>query len=81
MVAREGYKVLDESFKTEIGNVTSGTLSPVLDRSIAMGYVSSNFSAEGTKVTVSIRGQQYNATVAKMPFVPHRYYRKPAPKK
>lgn len=81
MVAREGYKVRDEKFETEVGYVTSGTLSPVLDKSIAMGYVKTENSEDGTKIAVDIRGKPYPATVVKMPFVPHRYYRKPAAKK
>ena len=32
----------------------------------------------GTKVAVDVRGKSLPATVADMPFVPHRYYRKPA---
>jgi aminomethyltransferase len=81
MVAREGYVIRDEKFTTDVGHVTSGTISPILDKSIAMGYVNSAFSTEGTKLVVSIRGQPFQATVVKMPFVPHRYYRKPVTKK
>jgi aminomethyltransferase len=66
---------LDENYEKETGHVTSGTLSPILDRSIAMGYVRSEDSKEGTKLTVAIRGQKYDAQVVKMPFVPHNYYR------
>lgn len=34
----------------QIGEVTSGTFSPTLNRPIAMGYVASDFSKEGSKV-------------------------------
>ncbi|KAL0476472.1 glycine cleavage system T protein [Acrasis kona] len=81
MVARENYTVHD-SEGNKIGYVTSGTLAPSMDnRSIAMGYVDTTHSQDGTALKVSIRNTMYDATVVKMPFVPHRYYRKPAVKK
>jgi aminomethyltransferase len=46
---------------------------------IAMGYVQTSFSDLGKKVAVEVRGKLYPATVAKMPFVPHQYF-KPAGK-
>lgn len=35
----------------QIGEVTSGTFSPTLGKPIAMGYVASDFSKEGSKVS------------------------------
>ena len=75
--AREGADILDAGGAT-IGRVTSGGFAPTLGRPIAMGYVPPSHSAVGTKLKVSVRGRAQNAEVAAMPFVPHRYWRKPS---
>ena len=53
----------------KIGTVTSGTVSPVLEKPIAMGYVEKEFAAEGTKINFSIRGKEIPAEVVKLPFI------------
>ncbi len=59
-----------------VGEVTSGTLSPTLGKSIAMAMISSEHAKEGTSVEVEIgRGKRLSATVVKKPF-----YKKPANK-
>jgi aminomethyltransferase len=73
---REGAVVLDSEGE-EIGRVTSGTFSPTLQRPIAMGYVATAMSAPGTTLTLEQRGKLFQAEVTAMPFVPHRYHRKP----
>jgi aminomethyltransferase len=60
---------------TEAGVVTSGGFSPTLNVPIAMGYVRRNLAAEGTRLSVMVRGKPLPATVAALPFVPHRYLR------
>lgn len=74
---REGALVLDGE-GNEIGKITSGGFSPSLQRPIAMGYVAAPFSAPGTALKLEQRGKLFDARVAPMPFVPHRYYRKGA---
>ncbi|WP_414899504.1 glycine cleavage system aminomethyltransferase GcvT [Sphingomonas flavalba] len=76
---REGAMVLDGE-GNEVGRVTSGGHSPTLERAIAMAYVPTALAAPGTPVTLSQRGKVHSATVAAMPFVPHRYHRKGSPK-
>ena len=71
--AREGAKVFFED--QEIGVVTSGGFSPSLQRPIAMAYVDVAHAADGTALTIEMRGKRLDATVVPMPFVPHRYYR------
>jgi aminomethyltransferase len=66
-IPRHGYDILNEGVK--VGTVTSGTLSPVLRKGIAMGYVPSGLSSVGTKVQVRIRESVVNAEVIKPPFV------------
>ncbi|HTK59460.1 MAG TPA: glycine cleavage system aminomethyltransferase GcvT [Sphingomicrobium sp.] len=72
---REGALVLDAE-GSEIGRITSGGHSPSLGRPIAMGYVATAFAEPGTTLTLEQRGKLFQATVAPMPFVPHRYHRK-----
>jgi aminomethyltransferase len=43
-----------------------------------MGYVETKFAAPGTPLVLSVRGRALPAIVAPLPFVSHRYYRKPA---
>jgi aminomethyltransferase len=69
-VPREGYPIL--SGGRSVGQVTSGTFSPTLDRPIAMGYVEAGQSAVGTHLEVDIRGRGEPATVVALPF-----YRRP----
>jgi len=71
--AREGTVVFSEG--KEVGVITSGTFSPSLNKPIAMGYVSSNLSANGTKLTAQVRGKDVPIVVEKMPFVPSHYFK------
>jgi aminomethyltransferase len=41
-----------------------------------MGYVGAPFADVGTPLKLEQRGKLFDATVATMPFVPHRYHRK-----
>ena len=74
---REGALVLDGE-GNEVGKVTSGGFSPTLQRPIAMGYVGTPFADIGTPLKLEQRGKLFDARVAAMPFVPHRYHRKGA---
>jgi aminomethyltransferase len=74
---REGALILDGE-GNEVGKVTSGGFSPSLQRPIAMGYVAAHLSETGTELKVEQRGKLFDARVAAMPFVPHRYHRKGA---
>jgi len=66
-IARHGYTIHDAEGKT-IGEVTSGTQSPSLQKSIGMGYVATGFSKEGSEIFINIRDKQLKANVIKMPF-------------
>ncbi|WP_421952544.1 glycine cleavage system aminomethyltransferase GcvT [Pelagibacterium sp.] len=74
---REGAELVDANGKV-IGRITSGTYAPTAQASIAMGYVPAEIAREGEPVTAMVRGKSIAGTIAKMPFVPQRYYRKPA---
>jgi len=70
-VPRHGMKIFSDG--QEIGIVTSGNLSPSLQKGIGLGYVPTRFSELGTEVLIDIRGRVHPAMVVKLPF----YKRKP----
>ena len=65
-IARHGYPVVDG--KEEIGVVTSGTHSPTLKKSIGLAYLPLDKSAQGSELTVLIRGKEARARVIPTPF-------------
>ena len=69
--AREGTEIAVGG--QVIGKVTSGGFGPSLNGPLAMGYVQSEFSTDGTKLELLVRGKALAAEVVPMPFVPHRY--------
>lgn len=66
-IPRHGYEILAEG-KT-VGAVTSGTLSPVLKKGIAMGYVPLSMAKSGINVQIKIRESVVAAEIVKPPFV------------
>jgi glycine cleavage system T protein (aminomethyltransferase) len=64
---RHGYEINSKGKK--IGNVTSGTVSPVLEKPIALGYLETSYSSPGTAVEISIREKKIPCEVVKLPFV------------
>ena len=74
---REGAMVVDAE-GNEVGKVTSGGFSPILEAPIAMAYVPAGSAEPGNAVTLAQRGKLFQAKVVAMPFVPHRYHRKGA---
>lgn len=70
-VPRQGYKLLKGG--EEIGHVTSGTMSPLLNVGIAMGYASPGLTP-GEKIVVDIRGKSHAAEIVSWPFYdPDKY--------
>jgi aminomethyltransferase len=51
-----------------VGEVTSGTFSPTLQKPIAMGYVKPEYTESGTAVEIEIRGKRLPASVCPLPF-------------
>jgi len=64
---RKGYDIVDGDKK--IGLITSGTVSPVLEKPIALGYIESGYKKIGTEIHFSIRKKKFAAKVVKLPFV------------
>jgi aminomethyltransferase len=65
-IARQGSVVKLGS--TQVGEITSGTFSPTLQRSIAMAYVDAAHAGEGTELDVDLRGSISKARVVPLPF-------------
>jgi len=65
-IARGGYRLFKEDIN--IGHVTSGTRSPSLDKSIALGSVGIEHAAIGNVVDVEIRSRKAPAKVVSLPF-------------
>lgn len=64
---RHGYDISLNGNK--IGHITSGTVSPVTEKPIALGYVQKDFANIGTKVNFLIRDKEIPAEIVKLPFV------------
>jgi aminomethyltransferase len=65
-IARHGYPIIFEC--ETVGEVTSGTLSPTLNRAVALAVVPAKLAKIGQQLEVEIRGKNYPATVVKKPF-------------
>jgi len=67
-IPRQHYPIVDED-GNEIGEVTSGTMSPSLSKAIGMGYVKREFAKSESEIFISVRGKQLKAQVCKLPFL------------
>jgi aminomethyltransferase len=64
---RQGYDISVSGSK--VGKVTSGTVSPILEKPIALAYVDKKYSEIGSEVNFLVREKEYPAKVVKLPFV------------
>ena len=69
-IARHGQKVLFGG--RAVGEITSGTFSASLEKSIAMGYIPGRLSAAGTRLGVGVSHEDVPATVVAIPFYSRR---------
>jgi aminomethyltransferase len=65
-VPREGCAVMVAG--EQVGEVTSGNFSPMLERGIALAFLPPDI-ADGAAVAIDVRGRSVPATVVKPPFV------------
>ena len=65
-IARAGYRLIKND--AGVGYVTSGTKSPSLDKSIALGYVGVDHAALDHVVEVEIRSRKTRAKIVPLPF-------------
>lgn len=66
-IARHDYPIVDIHGNT-IGIVTSGTMSPSLNKAIGLGYVPTNYSKVDDEIYIQVRKKQLKAKVVKLPF-------------
>ena len=66
-IARHGYEIVDKDGNV-IGEVTSGTQAPSLQKAIGLGYVPSNMIDPGTEIFINVRNRQLRAQVVTLPF-------------
>ena len=66
-IARKGYTILNEK-NEQIGFVTSGTMSPSLQKSIGMGYVKKEYAKVSRDIFIEIRNKSIRAKIVKFPF-------------
>jgi aminomethyltransferase len=67
-IPRHDHPVVDAEGKV-VGKVTSGTMSPTLQKPIGLAYVPVGMSAEGSDLWVDIRGKATKGRIVKLPFL------------
>jgi aminomethyltransferase len=65
-IPRQHYEVVDSS-GSSIGEVTSGTMSPMMKQGIGMAYLSKGFWKTGTEIFIRIRNKDLKATIVDLP--------------
>ncbi|MFT6053801.1 MAG: aminomethyltransferase [Roseivirga sp.] len=66
-IPRSHYELQDTEGNV-IGEVTSGTISPMLGYGIGLGYVTKENSKVGTEILVAVRNKSLKAELVKLPF-------------
>jgi aminomethyltransferase len=67
-VPRHGFRILDPTTFGPIGEVTSGNLSPLLQKGIGLGYVPVRYADLDTSILIEIRNKSIPAHIVKPPF-------------
>jgi aminomethyltransferase len=65
-IPRQHYEVVDAS-GNNIGEVTSGTMSPMMKQGIGMAYLSKGYWKTGSEIYIRIRNKDIRAQVVDMP--------------
>lgn len=66
-IPRQHYEVVNENDEV-IGEVTSGTMSPMLKKGIGMAYINKPYNKLGTEIFIRIRDKKVAAEIVKLPF-------------
>lgn len=67
-IPRHGYLLFGNDGE-EIGQITSGSISPMTNKGIALGYVKTGFHKKETEVFVDIRNKKLRMKVVRPPFI------------
>ncbi|MEK6577185.1 MAG: glycine cleavage T C-terminal barrel domain-containing protein, partial [Nitrospirota bacterium] len=73
-IPRRDFRIFSDG--KEIGLVTSGNISPMLNKGIGIGYVMPEYAKPGIEVLIDIRGRVVPALIVMRPF-----YRRRSPSK
>ncbi|HPC86450.1 MAG TPA: glycine cleavage system aminomethyltransferase GcvT [Smithellaceae bacterium] len=65
-IARHGYPVIKDG--RTIGSVTSGTLSPTLNKAIGLAFIDAENSEPGSEISIGIRDAVSGAKIVQLPF-------------
>jgi len=66
-IPRQHYDIANHNGEI-IGEVTSGTMSPMLKKGIGMAYVKSDFCKTGSEIFIRIREKDIKAIIVELPF-------------
>ncbi|MBI4649520.1 MAG: glycine cleavage system aminomethyltransferase GcvT [Bacteroidia bacterium] len=69
-IPRQHYEAFNNAGE-KIGEVTSGTMSPMLKQGIGMAYLNKGYWKEDTEIFIQIRNKMQRAKVVKLPFYKH----------
>jgi aminomethyltransferase len=67
MIPRHNYPI--QKGGKEIGSVTSGCYSPILEKNIGLGYIAVEEAEIGNEIIINARGRELPAEIVKTPFV------------
>jgi aminomethyltransferase len=67
IIPRHGYIITYNG--ENVGQVTSGCYSPILEQNIGLGYVKTQFSEVGTELSLTIRGKDNCIEIVETPFL------------
>jgi aminomethyltransferase len=67
-IPRHDYAIKDAAGNV-IGKVTSGTMSPLLNIGIGLGYVTTEHAGVGSDIFIDVRGRALKASVSKTPLI------------
>ena len=65
-IPRQHYEVVNESGET-VGEVSSGSISPMMKQGIGMAYLNKGYWKKGTEIFIKIRNKTLKAEVVKLP--------------
>ncbi|HEY4651823.1 MAG TPA: glycine cleavage system aminomethyltransferase GcvT [Pontibacter sp.] len=67
-IPRAHYEIVNEAGE-QIGEVTSGTMSPSMGKGIGLGYVKTELSKPGTEIFIRVRNKDIKAQIVKLPIL------------
>lgn len=67
-IPRAHYEIVNEAGE-QIGEVTSGTMSPSMGKGIGLGYVKTELSKPGTEIFIRVRNKDMKAQIVKLPIL------------